>query len=97
MKPLRLIWEMGKSVILHGIFLMTNYLKEKYTDDAALNYYMNGRDMMLIHEESDYLARYLLTMLAKHGEEYLLHYMKSRLLKHRNRDYHVRNGRLYLD
>lgn len=84
-------------MIIDRISASKNYLKEKYTDDAALNYYMNGRDMMLIHEESDYLARYLLTMLAKHGEEYLLHYMKSRLLKHRNRNYHVRNGRLYLD
>ena len=60
-------------MIIDRISASKNYLKEKYTDDAALNYYMNGRDMMLIHEESDYLARYLLTMLAKHGEEYLLH------------------------
>ena len=53
--------------------------------------------MMLIDDEADYLARYLLTMLDMRGEEYLLHYMKHTLLRHKHRDYHVRDGRLYLD
>ena len=53
--------------------------------------------MMMIHKESDFLARYLLTMLAKRGEDYLLCYMKKVLLRHRNRDYHVKNGRLILE
>ena len=51
----------------------------------------------IIDDEADYLARYLLTMLDMRGEEYLLHYMKHTLLRHKNRDYHVRDGRLYLD
>ena len=66
-------------------------------DGSALAYYLNGRHMMLIDDEADYLARYLLTMLDMRGEEYLLHYMKHTLLRHKNRDYHVRDGRLYLD
>lgn len=74
-----------------------NYLKEEYNDGSALAYYMKGRHMMLIHEETDYLTRYLLTMLEKRGEEYFLHYLRTRLLRHKNRDYHVIDGRLYLD
>lgn len=72
-------------------------MKEDYNDSSALEYYVNGKDMMLIHKESDFLARYLLTMLAKRGEDYLLRYMKKVLLRHRNRDYHVKNGRLILE
>ena len=41
--------------------------------------------------------KYLLTILADRGEEYLIRYMRRVLLKHRNRDYHVRNGKLILD
>ena len=52
---------------------------------------------MLVDPETDFLARYLLTMLAVKGEDYFLDYTKNRLLKHKNRDYHVRDGKLYLD
>lgn len=84
-------------MVIDRISASKNYLKEKYTDSSALEYYMNGRQMMLIDEETDFLARYLLTMLSKKGEDYLLDYMKRILLKHKNRDYHVIDGRLILD
>ena len=84
-------------MVIDRICASKNYQKEKYTDRSALDYYVNGRGMMLIHEESDYLAEYLLTILADRGEEYLIRYMRRVLLKHRNRDYHVRNGKLILD
>ena len=86
-----------KSFLVSLDFKIKNYLKEQYNDGSALAYYLNGRHMMLIDDEADYLARYLLTMLDMRGEEYLLHYMKHTLLRHKNRDYHVRDGRLYLD
>ncbi|MCI6858097.1 MAG: DUF5662 family protein [Eubacterium sp.] len=84
-------------MVIDRICASKNYLKDKYNDGSALAYYVNGKNMMLINEESDYLARYLLTMLDKKGEEYLLNYMKNVLLCHKNRDYHVRDGRLYLE
>ena len=84
-------------MVIDRISASKNYLKEQYNDGSALVYYLNGRHMMLIDDEADYLARYLLTMLDMRGEEYLLHYMKHTLLRHKNRDYHVRDGRLYLD
>ena len=84
-------------MVIDRISASKNYLKGQYNDGSALAYYLNGRHMMLIDDEADYLARYLLTMLDMRGEEYLLHYMKHTLLRHKNRDYHVRDGRLYLD
>ncbi len=84
-------------MVIDRICASKNYQKEKYTDSSALTYYQNGRSMMLIHEESDYLAEYLLKMLAVRGEAYLIHYMRKVLLRHRNRDYHVKDGRLVLD
>lgn len=84
-------------MVIDRICASKNYQKEKYTDSSALTYYQNGRSMMLIHEESDYLAEYLLKMLAVRGEAYLIHYMRKVLLRHRNRDYHVKDGRLILD
>ena len=84
-------------MVIDRISASKNYLKEQYNDGSALAYYLNGRHMLLIDDEADYLARYLLTMLDMRGEEYLLHYMKHTLLRHKNRDYHVRDGRLYLD
>ena len=61
-------------MVIDRICASKNYQKEKYTDRSALDYYVNGRGMMLIHEESDYLAEYLLTILADRGEEYLIRY-----------------------
>ncbi len=84
-------------MIVDRICASKNYQKENYTDSSALDYYMKGREAMIIHPESDYLARYLLTMLAKKGEAYFIDYMRNRLLVHLNRDYHVIDGRLYLD
>lgn len=84
-------------MIIDRICACKNYMKEEYTDRSALDYYKKGREIMVIHEESDLLAMYLLTMLAEKGEDYLLYYMKHKLLRHRNRDYHVVNGKLMLD
>lgn len=84
-------------MVIDRVCASKNYQKENYTDRSALDYYMKGREAMLVDPETDYLARYLLTMLASRGEEYFLNYMKNRLLRHKMRDYHVVDGRLYLD
>ncbi|MGI6107626.1 MAG: DUF5662 family protein [Lachnospiraceae bacterium] len=74
-----------------------NYQKDKYTKRSALEYYLRGRKGMLIHPETQFLLEYLLTMTAEQGEEACCQYMKHVLLKNRNGDYHVRDGKLYLD
>ena len=84
-------------MIIDRVCASKNYQKENYTDRSALDYYNKGRAAMLVDPETDFLARYLLTMLAVKGEDYFLDYTKNRLLKHKNRDYHVSDGKLYLD
>ena len=84
-------------MVIDRICASKNYQKEKYTDRSALDYYMKTRPAMLIHPESDYLARYLMTMLAKKGERYFLSYMKKVLLANKEGDYHVVRGKLVLD
>jgi len=84
-------------MVIDRICASKNYQKENYTDRSALDYYMKTRPAMIIHKESDFLARYLLTMLEKKGEIYFLRYMKRVLLKNPEGDYHVREGHLSLD
>lgn len=84
-------------MICDRISASKNYQKDKYTDRSALDYYMMTRSAMVIHKESDFLTRYVLTMLAEKGEEYTLRYMKKVLLKNKDGDYHVVDGKLVLD
>ena len=84
-------------MVIDRICASKNYQKDKYTDSHPLEYYMKGLQIMMLDPETDYLARYLLTMLSLKGEDYMVSYMKKRLLKHRYRDYHVIDGRLYLE
>ena len=81
-------------MVIDRICASKNYQKEKYTDASALKYYIRTRPSMIIHPESDYLARYLMTMLARKGERFFLKYMKHVLLADRDGDYHVIDGRL---
>ena len=91
--PKRFVAEM----VIDRIGASKNYQKEHYTDSHPLEYYLRGLHIMMINPETEYLTRYLLTMLSKKGEKQMLHYMKYKLLKHPRRDYHVKEGRLYLD
>lgn len=58
-----------------------NYQKEAYRDDSALKYFLNGRDIYLMHPETEALLEKLLRMLAEHGEEYTNHYIRTSVLK----------------
>ena len=84
-------------MVIDRICASKNYQKERYTDMSALDYYMKTRPFMIIHRESDFLARYLMTMLARKGEAYFLRYMRQVLLRNREGDYHVKKGHLILD
>ena len=91
--PKRYVAEM----VIDRICASKNYQKEAYKDDSALIYYMRGRDKLLIDPETDFLTRYLLTLLAKKGEKAFLRYMKHVLLKNIDGDYHVVDHKLVLD
>lgn len=53
------------------------YQKEKYTDYSALDYYIQGRDKILIHPNTDALIFSLLTYLSKNGLDKTIEYIKK--------------------
>ena len=55
------------------------YQKEKYTDSSALDYYIQGRDKILIHPNTDALIFSLLTYLSKNGLDKTIEYIKKEL------------------
>lgn len=57
------------------------YQKDKYTDHSALDYYMMGRNRIMIHPNTDQLIHHLLTYLSEHGLEESIHYIRKDILK----------------
>lgn len=53
------------------------YQKEKYTDSSALDYYIQGRDKILIHPNTDALIFSLLTYLSKNGLDKTIEYIRK--------------------
>ena len=51
------------------------YQKEKYTDSSALNYYINSRNKILIHKDTDTLIYHLLEYLSIHGLDQAIEYI----------------------
>lgn len=57
------------------------YQKEKYTDHSALDYYMQGRNHIMIHPETDRLILFLLCYLSENGLEKTCRYIRRRVRK----------------
>ena len=57
------------------------YQKEKYTDHSALDYYMQGRDHIMIHPETDRLILFLLCYLSENGLEKTCRCIRRRVRK----------------
>ncbi|OUQ60371.1 catalase [Tyzzerella sp. An114] len=53
------------------------YQKEMYTDSSPLEYYMQGRDFVIMHPKAQKLLEKLLCMLSKKGEKYTLDYARK--------------------
>jgi hypothetical protein len=62
------------------------YQKDKYTDRSALDYYLQGRNRIMIHPETDKLILHLLEYLAEHGLDETITYIRKNYTnkKHRN-------------
>lgn len=56
------------------------YLKDKYTDDAPLQYYERSKNHYLMHPETRALLEEMLTMLAEKGEKRTFAYIKHEIL-----------------
>lgn len=57
------------------------YQKDAYRDDSALNYYLNGRNRVMIHPETDKLIMHLLTYLSENGLPKTIAHIKKDILK----------------
>lgn len=84
-------------MVIDRICASKNYQKEAYTRESAWKYYKKGRDCCIMHPETRFLLEYLLKKTAAEGEEAVFSYMKHVLLRYKNRDYHVVDGKLLLD
>ena len=60
-----------------------NYQKEKYRDDSALAYYMNGRQFHVLHDDTRALLELLLEMLAIKGEKVTNRFIREEVLSHK--------------
>lgn len=68
-----------------------NYLKETYTDASPLEYYENGKDYHMLHEDTRALLEKLLHMLAEKGEAATLRYIRRVVLKKKDYGKSYRN------
>ena len=55
------------------------YQKEMYTDASALNYYLAGKEHVLIHPNTEALIMDMLTYLSEHGLEKTIIYIKQNI------------------
>ena len=58
-----------------------NYNKENFTPQMALDYYLQGKDNMVIHPKSKRQLEGLLRMYVDKGEDYTLRYIRKMFLK----------------
>lgn len=78
--PLKYVVEM----FIDRMSASKNYLRDKYTDHSALEYYEHGKEYHILHNDTRALLEQLLHMLAEQGEEAVFRYIKDVLLKQKD-------------
>ena len=71
-------------MVMDRIAASKTYKKGDYTDASALEYYLGGKDYMIIHPDTKRLLEGLLRMLAEEGEERTFSYIRKKVLKKKN-------------
>lgn len=79
--PVRYVVEM----FIDRVAASKNYMKDKYTDQAPLEYYEKGAARLgkMIHPETAELLHHLLKMLAEEGEDKTYSYIRKYVLKNK--------------
>ena len=91
--PKRYVAEM----VIDRIAASKNYKGKDYSDVEPLIYWNNGLKHYTIHEDAVFLTTFLLEMLRDEGEEKTLKYIKNTLMKNKNGDYHIVDGKVIYD
>lgn len=60
------------------------YMKENYSKDEPLRFFLNSKEIHVMHKNTAAQITYLLKYLSEHGEEKALAYYKSLYKKHKN-------------
>lgn len=60
-----------------------NYQRDRYQDDSAWNYYLRGRDHLIIHPQTQALLEFMLFFLARRGEAKTYSYIRRVILANR--------------
>ena len=91
--PKRYVAEM----VIDRIAASKNYKGKDYSDVEPLIYWNNGLKHYTIHEDAVFLTTFLLEMLRDEGEKNTLKYIKKTLMKNKNGDYHIIDGKIVYD
>lgn len=75
--PIRYVVEM----YVDRVSASKNYQGERYTDQSAWQYYLNGRQVHVIHEDTRALLELLLFMLSVKGEKAVNRFIRTKLLR----------------
>ncbi len=62
-----------------------NYNNDKYTQDMPLKYYQEGQTWRFMHKDTQKMLEFLLTMLAKNGEEKTMQYIREHYCRKRKK------------
>lgn len=57
------------------------YMKEKYTDNAPLEYFLKAKGRRIIHPDTSKKLEFLLRMLSKKGEDYTFAYIRKKVVR----------------
>lgn len=64
------------------------YLKDKYNDGSALEYFLNSKRSICMHPKTAKELEFLLRMLSDKGEKYTFKYIRE----HKNKDFPIEEG-----
>lgn len=81
--PIRYVAE----VFADRVAACKNYQGREYTDAAPLEYFLKGKNHLIIHPDTERLLENLLRMLAEKGEKKTFYYIKHKLLKRKGSEY----------
>ena len=81
MEPVRMPRKYVAEMVMDRIAASKVYKGKDYTDDAPLQYYLQGEQSMIIHPSTKKHLEKLLRMLSRDGEEKTFAYIKNVYLK----------------
>ena len=76
-EPVKMPLKYVKEMFCDRVAASKIYMKEKYSDDAPLNYFLRGKPTRVIHKDTSDLLESWLLMLSEKGEKETFKYIKN--------------------